>query len=315
MNQWRSCGLCALLIYGLAIIPAAADEQHMQIVDQQLDVVERDLQTGRLPQPPPAPPSVVPVAEKRPQQSTFHRFYATAAWDINHVHYSEWDGLDKLDEDMGTQRGMYYAAGYRSPNAINFNDWIIGKPFIEGYYYKPFANNIRYKGALIGGGPYNTTQKSTVDQMGVKLGGYNTFLGKGEIYGYVDGGKRVWNRGQNVLPQYHEKYYWVYTGFGGGFKYPILKKLSVGLDGELLFAINPRMYADILEYTFKLGSVWGALVKAPIKFYLSSNMSLDLTPYFTYWKINASNVSPDGYYEPTSKTHEEGLLSGMTLYY
>ena len=260
------------------------------------------------------PPEGQKTAPKPAPYKTFiHRFYISAAYDANHIHYSEWDGLNKLDEDIGTQRGMYYAAGYRSPNYINIRDWLMGKPFIEAYYYHSYRTRIEYKGAFIGGGAVNFKEGTRIDQAGAKIGGYyDNFLGKGEVYGYLDGGKRVWNRGENVGANYHEKYYWVYTGFGAGMNYPFLSRLSAGLDGEVLFAISPKMYSDLDQFTFKLGSVWGTEVKAPIKLYLLKNLSFDVTPYFIYWKIQASRVAPDGMYEPVSKTHEEGLLSGMT---
>ncbi|MDE2009693.1 MAG: hypothetical protein KGJ09_06400 [Candidatus Omnitrophica bacterium] len=293
-------------------VPNSSSEQRMHIVNKQMDLAEGIISKDNSPPPGEAVDTSMVFPQKPPPKSFIHRFYVSAAYDFNHVHYSEWSGLQKLDEDMGTQRGMYYTFGYRSPIYMNYKDWIKGKPFIEGYYYRPFSSTIRYKGALIGGGPYNGDQRSKVTQMGAKIGGYDDFLGKGQIYGYLDGGKRIWDRGENVLPDYHEKYYWIYTGFGAGVSYPFISKLSVGLDAEMLFAINPRMHADTLNDTFKLGAVWGTEVKLPIKFYVLNNLSLDITPYFTYWKIQASEVLPDGYYEPVSKTHEEGLLSGMT---
>jgi hypothetical protein len=67
--------------------------------------------------------------------------------------------------------------------------------------------------------------------------------------------------------------------------------------------------------TFKLKDVSGMDLKVPIKYYLLKDLSLDLTPYFSYFNIGASNtviLSGDPYYEPDSKTHEEGILLGLT---
>ena len=63
--------------------------------------------------------------------------------------------------------------------------------------------------------------------------------------------------------------------------------------------------------------VRGYEVKMPIKYFLLKNLSIDVTPYYTYWHINKSDVVvPPDYpiplIEPDSNTHEEGLLGGLT---
>jgi hypothetical protein len=94
--------------------------------------------------------------------------------------------------------------------------------------------------------------------------------------------------------------------------------LSVGIDGEGMFSVghSSKMRADLYEGgTFILKEVYGAEVKIPIKYYLLKNLSFDLTPYFTYWYIGQSDlveISGRSYYEPKSKTHIEGLLTGLT---
>ena len=291
-------------------------EQHMQIVNQQMDQVE-----GKIIVPPPA--NEPPPKEEKIQRSSF---YVTAGYDRNYMHYSEWSGLTKLDEDYGKQNGMNYAVGYRSPKSINIEDWIIGKPFAEVYYDRSNTNHINYKGALQSTDPsnpvtipYNSEQNSQIYKMGAKLGGYGDFSDKSEIYGYWDIGKRIWYRGQDEGFDYREKYYWRYGGLGVGINHAFTSKLSVGLEGEWLLAFSPRMYADGINADFKLGTTWEAELKAPIKYFLFKNLSLDITPYFTYLRINPSKFIPDGdtgygFYEPDSKTHEEGLLGAVTVY-
>ena len=280
-----------------------SSQEHMRIVNQQMDQIEGEIVVQPADEAP-------PNKEKKIKTSGF---YATGAYDMSHMHYSEWSGSTKFDEDYGKQNGMYYAVGYRSPKSINIENWILGKPFVEAYYYKSNTNYIHYKGALMSGEPYNMDDRSKIYQMGGKLGGYGDFLGKGEIYGYGDIGKRIWYRGQDEGPDYREKYYWHYGGMGAGINYRFIPRLSVGLEGELLFAFDPRMYSDLNDANFKLGSTWEGELKAPIKFFLLKNLSLDVTPYFTYVRIKASKPV-GGYYEPDSKTHDEGLLGAMTLY-
>jgi len=239
--------------------------------------------------------------------------YISGAYDINHIHYSEWSGEDKLDEDFGSQYGFYYGAGYRSPN---YYDLFLGKPYIEAYY-RQYANTIHYKGALIGGEPYDADQRSKIKQFGMKIGGYKDFAIPGEVYGYLDIGRRVWNRGEDQAPDYHEKYYWSYFGGGVGINHRFLSKLSVGMEAEIMGAYKPKMHANNIDVTFNLGTVWGTELKLPIKYYLLKNLSLDFTPYYTYWYIGASNIVPIGdtgfgWQEPESKTNLQGLLTGIT---
>lgn len=76
-----------------------------------------------------------------------------------------------------------------------------------------------------------------------------------------------------------------------------------------------RMRDELNNASFKLNEVYGAEIKLPFKYELVKNLTLNLTPYYTYWEINASdNVILGGipYYEPDSQTHVQGILSGLT---
>ncbi len=238
-------------------------------------------------------------------------FYISGGYEGNHIHYSEWHDTDKLDEDFGNMHGFYYIAGYRSPN---YYDFLMGKPYIEGYY-RHYSNVIHYKGALIGGGPYDCDQRSKIKQFGVKLGGYTDFARPGEVYGYFDIGKRTWDRGEDQPPDYHEKYYWPYVGMGGGLNHLFFSKLSVGMDTEVMIACRPKMRVNTMSATFKLGNVWGAQVTIPLKYYILKNLSLDLTPGYAYWNIQDSDVvavNGTPLYEPESKTNLKFLQAGIT---
>lgn len=248
-------------------------------------------------------------------------FYISLSRDINYMHYSEWEGGDKLDEDFGHEDGFYIALGYESPN---YCSWLKARPFIEGYYDR-FSDSIHYKGRA-GNSDYNVDQKSKVTSFGVKLGGYGNFTSKGKALGYIDIGRRIWCRGEDDIIadviNYREKYYWTYFGLGVSLSYNIFSRLSLGLDTEALFTFSQsrRMRSNYpgSGLTFKLGSVYGTEIKAPVKFYLLKNLSLDLTPYFTYWHISHSDYVPYEdlyYYEPTSKTHIEGLRTGLSFYF
>lgn len=246
--------------------------------------------------------------------------YASLGYDFNHIHYSEWQGQDKLDEDFRNQNGFYLALGYKSPT---YNETIRGRPFLEGYFRKD-RGLIKYKGAAFDSfgdtRPFNTEQRSVVTRYGAKLGSYMDFTKDGEIFGYVDVGRRVWDRGENGIEDgvtvYKEKYEWIYYGLGVGINYKFFQKLSIGIDWTGWLTSSPKMRSYLDEGgTFRLRHVWGTEVKIPIKYYLFKSLTFDFTPYYTFWRINHSGVveiSGMPLYEPDSNTNELGILTGIT---
>lgn len=251
------------------------------------------------------------------------RFYISGGYNASHIHYKEFrsGSSDTLDEDYGDLEGFFFTLGYRSSK--HYPD-LLGRPFVE-LYFRRSANLITYDGAS-GAGPLEfDDEHAKIFRYGLKLGSSRDFSEKSELFGYVDVGRRVWYRGQNRLVSgvldYAEKYWWTYFGAGGGLSYQIIPRLSAAFDVELMFSNSSlaKMRADLYEGgTFALRNVYGAEVKFPLKYQLSKNFSLDLTPYFTYWHIKASGLVPIAgsyYYEPDSRTHTEGLLAGITYYF
>ena len=261
-------------------------------------------------------------ASETKKKALEYALYLSAGSDINLIHYSEWSGGVKKDEDFGRHNGFYFNIGYKSNR---YSETFMGKPFIEGYY-RSYDDVIKYKGGWFDAygneGPFNCNQKSEIRRWGLKVGSSRDILDAGEIFGYFDFGERVWNRGENELidfvNMYKEKYYWSYYGLGVGINYKVLPKLSLGFEWTGWLTIKPKMHAyDFGGLDFKLGQVWGYEVKMPIKYFLLKNLSIDVTPYYTYWHINKSDVVvPPDYpiplIEPDSNTHEEGLLGGLT---
>lgn len=254
------------------------------------------------------------------EEAVENAFYIAAGYDGGNIHYSEWSDQNKLDEDYGNQYGYYVSAGYKS---ANYYEMLLGEPFIESYF-RYSEHSIKYKGAASNGftsWPFNTKQKSRIQRFGIKMGAARDFSDKGKLFGYLDAGKRIWQRGENGVVDnvlvYAEKYEWTYLGFGLGVNYRLLPKLSIGIDGEWMFATSSKMRADLYEGgTFNIKHVSGTEAKIPIKYCIAKNISFDLTPYFTCWHIGHSDTITlagiPGYYEPDSETHEEGLLTGLT---
>ncbi len=259
------------------------------------------------------------ISDKR-KEAIENALYIAAGYDRNHIHYSEWNGQDKIDEDFGSQNGFYINLGYKSGRYI---EMFKGRPFIEGYYRRD-SGIIKYKGAafdIFGDTfPFNMMQHSVIQRFGAKIGTHMEFSKAGEALIYVDVGKRIWERGENRIvdgvTDYKEIYHWIYYGLGLGASYRIFPKFSLGIDAEGLITSSPKMESQLDEGgTFRLKNVWGAEVKLPMKYYLLENLTLDFTPYYTFWRINQSDpvvISGVAYVEPDSNTHEEGLMTGLT---
>ena len=243
--------------------------------------------------------------------------YISGSYLVNHFHYAETsEAGEVLDRDYGNLKGFYASIGYRSNYLI---EGLMGRPFIQGYFWQ-YSGEITYDGALQDGTPFMTDEKEKVQRFGVKIGAYKDLSSRLEMFGYLDAGRRMWRRGENKtigsVIEYLEKYYWSYIGFGGGVNYNLFPRLSLGVEAEWMLAISPKMKAYLYEGgTFDLGNTYGVDVKLPVRYFLLKNLSFDVTPYYTYWKIKSSNIvaiSGDNYYEPDSTTNIRGILAGFT---
>ena len=311
--------------------PLSFASSRQQIIDNALTETESNHRPENHPEfyrdaPPkkniPVPPE---ISEKR-KIAIENALYIAAGYDLNHIHYSEWEKDNenfKLDEDFGYQNGFYVNLGYKSPR---YSEMFYGRPFLEGYFRK-YGATIQYKGATFDPdtgedtGPFNFKQKSDITLVGLKIGAYLDLSEKGEFFMYVDGGKRIWNRGENEIIDrvftFKEKYEWWYYGIGLGVNYKVLPKLSLGVDWTGWLTSQAKMKAYDEGETFRLRRVWGTQIKLPIKYYLLEKLSLDVTPYYTYWRINQSDPIPiQGSnlvkVEPDSNTNELGVLFGFT---
>ena len=96
----------------------------------------------------------------------------------------------------------------------------------------------------------------------------------------------------------------------------LFPKFSIGIDWTGWLTSSPEMIAYLDgNTTFNLKQVWGTEFKIPLKYYITNYLSCDVTPYYTYWRINDSDVvtiSGTPLYEPESKTNELGVMTGLT---
>jgi len=213
--------------------------------------------------------------------------------------------------------GFYFKAGYK---AAGYVPWLSGRPFVEVYFRK-HGDLVTYDGSS-NLGPLSFKEKSEVQRYGIKAGVYRPFFKKGELFGYLDVGRRIWYRGENEVIEgvltYAEKYWWMYYGLGVGASYEFFPKFFGGIEFEAMgtHKSNRKMRADLYEGArFTLGSVYGAEIKFPLKYNFWENLYFDLTPYFTYWRIHRSDIrmiSGTSYYEPASATYIQGVMAGLS---
>ena len=275
----------------------------------------------------PAPAPTPAVKQPAPQTTSFEPrkrlLHASLGYDLSYMHYRETSDGDTLDKDYGFMHGLYINLGYKSDVDFEFDingkEIVLGKPFIEGYYRRA-DHHLTYDGSTLGGTPLKHPQHSFVQNFGIKAGLSRNLTEKGEVYAYVDGGRRIWQRGENRTIdgayEYAEKYVWLYAGGGIGATYRPIPKFSSGIDIEGLIGVQPKMHSDLYEgATFQLGSVSGVEVKLPLKYYMLQNLSWDLTPYYSFWRIKRSDpavISGVSYQEPDSRTHVLALQTGLT---
>ncbi len=251
------------------------------------------------------------------------KFYFSANWYGYHLGYKEFEGDSTLDEDTGWLKGYNIKLGYISNKYLGE---ILCRPFIE-LYFRKFEGEVTYKGSTWGGTPLEFKQKSKIYRYGAKLGGYKDLYRNLSVKGYLSAGERIWYRGENRVIngaiEYKEKYWWVYFGGGGGLEFKASENLLLGLDFEIMSAPSSlrKMHAQLGSgVTFTLGSIWGCELTFPFRYYLSKTFSLDFTPYYIYWKVDASDTQtvilsgiPVLVYEPESKSEIYGVSIGLTF--
>jgi hypothetical protein len=234
-------------------------------------------------------------------------FYVSVAYDYNRLHFSEWNGDEKWVDNYGNQDGVRYTVGYRSPRAFKF----IGHPFIEGYY-RELDNTIKFRGVNGAGNPLDLDQRSKLKQFGMKFGSWGKISEKSEVYGYLDIGRRLWNKGEDNDLDYLEQFSWYYTGLGAGINHRFFTKLSTGIEAEVMFGWQARDRIDYFDFTYHLSDVYGFELKLPLKYYLLKSLSFDFTPYLTFWNVGSSSNDIGDSQKYDGYTHQEGLLLGLT---
>jgi hypothetical protein len=137
-----------------------------------------------------------------------------------------------------------------------------------------------------------------------------------------------WKRGEDMLPDYLEKYSWYYAVAGINCVWR-LNRWSVGADVSAHLPFDMKMRTNTAgttnEAVFSLAKIVGYSVELPATYYISrperkAGFFIFLTPYYQYWPIGASPAitvtRTDGsgsilVYEPTSRSSFYGVKSGL----
>ena len=240
--------------------------------------------------------------------------------------YKETDPINSsvLDKDTGWQNGINAEARYDGS--------IIGIPFfMRGYYDFIGSGSAKYSGSLQNGTPITMSTKEAISKtefdLGLKV--WNDRNGTLSFYGGI--GYRWWDRGQDALPDYKEKYRWAFGTAGANVSWRITDKFIAALDGALLIPISPTMKTNVAglldNATFHMKSRIGFRAQLPLSydFYTIKRFKMYayVTPYYERWNIGqspqillTSGGQPVAYaIEPKSHTDLFGSLLGVGVHF
>lgn len=196
-----------------------------------------------------------------------------------------------------------------------------------GNYYKVSYDqtnqNTNYDGFLISTYPvYTTTPYQGITNN--KITNYEITLGSSlndrhKEYVYTGLGVHNWDRNLTGSGGYLEKYSWNYIPVGYRNEHQLTDKWSGALDISLRFMFNGDMSTAYnggttsgLDNRFVLGNKIGYKIELPYTYQMTSQLSMQVNPWYEYSGIGQSNVS-NGYYEPDSTTHQYGIDLGVAL--
>ncbi|MDA8388884.1 MAG: hypothetical protein M0Z58_09530 [Nitrospiraceae bacterium] len=251
-------------------------------------------------------------------------FTIMGAYDGSYLYYEEKDTAgDILDRDYGYLNGLDIEA--------RFESGILWTRLTADYSW---SHGATYDGAVCGDGGLCTPAKfSTPERFDLYEGdlGFKLLnVEAGTLAPYVGIGRRVWWRGEDVSPDYIEKYSWYFAAIGLNYVCRI-ERWTAGADVAVDIPFNMRMTTNEAgnwdETNFKLRSNPAVVVQLPITYdiyerYVNADrVFVFLTPYYQHWAIGASdlvNVTKNGvtvagspYYEPDSTTNIYGARIGV----
>ncbi len=247
------------------------------------------------------------------------------AYDGSHLAYSE-EGPNGgcLDKDTAWLNGLALEARYETS--------VIWTRFTAQYLNSGWAN---YDGSTQDGTPLSMFTRERIYQYEGDFGYKALDLHTSTLTPYAGLGYRIWDRGSDALPDYEEKYTWVYFAAGADYVFR-LERWTAGANAALRLPFNMRLRTNLAgkydEATFYLKTRAGFSVELPVTYEFYGYHSLHagrpsffvyLTPYYQHWGIGASHqvtltskgVPGEAYYEPDSSSDIFGARAGIGLNY
>jgi len=209
--------------------------------------------------------------------------------------------------------------------------WTRTKP--DSAYVRAFlgfdAGDVKYDGTALPSGTPITDCDSYQFLFRAEANiGYTFAWGNFSVSPFTGYGYRYWRRGDskviNSVMYVREDYDWMYIPVGLRVVAPVGEKLTLEPNFGARFMLNGRMKLRLTDFGYDndprvdLGNRIGYFIDIPIRYYLSRNWSLSLTPWYEYNSIGESNWEPAvmggaivGYIsEPSSRTHQYGFNIG-----
>jgi hypothetical protein len=241
----------------------------------------------------------------------------SAGYAGEHFHYGESIG----DQEHGWLNGFYVGTNYKSQSNV------LGLGNLDlGLKYTYLGGSINYDGSQINlitnqTTPWSTDTSESISNIQFK-GGFDQALSNNISVGeYLSLGYRYWNRHIEGVGGYTEDYNNGYIGLGAKAAYMWNDKLSTGIDAEINWspAWSSINYMSSPYGDYDMGSAYNLKVEVPVSYNVTQQLSVNLTPYYSYWHFNSSsaqNTVIDGIpvtsYEPSSETNSAGLNVGVS---
>jgi len=240
-------------------------------------------------------------------------------YDAAYLHYVETTPLSggDLDKDTGWQNGGFGEIRYDLDKAFaRLNVEAIG------------SNSADYKGSLQNGTPLSMKTKERIYKTELdaayKLWNESTAT----LSPYIGAGYRYWKRGEDVLPDYTEKYTWWYAALGANYAYKY-NRWMFGIDAAFLWPFSMKMETNVSglidDASFHIKPRLGFRIELPTscEVYRTKGMQLSVfgTPYYEQWNIGQSSdvtltqggVPVGTAVEPKSNTELYGIKIGLGI--
>ena len=228
--------------------------------------------------------------------------------------YTETDAsgvLDTENSDFGDILGGYARL------EVKLWDHDFGVSDAIGLYGLHTEGETLYIGSELGSGlPYGSSVSYTENSFDdYQLNYLRRFEHNAWDYTFSGGiGYFEWQRTLSTVQV--ETYHWFYARLGSAFHYRFSNAVTIGLEIEGHYSIEPQMDAEMpgLAATFDLGNTYTLRGNIPVTLPVSKNIAFIGRAEWEMTRIDHSNVI-GGFYEPDSEQRNWHLYAGILFLY